>query len=311
MKTQSARRIVGMLIALLAAGCAATKPAHGDRHAPATAELCPGVTGQLFVGRGVELVSAVDDSAVNASVLAVLEQSLDAYRKLIPDHPWTDTPIRAYLLFSLADWDRFIVARTGADASIYLQVRRGGFSRDGYVALRYLGGQNTLGLAAHEGLHAFVATQFSRPPAAFVEEGLAATFETVRLDDAGRATIDRSKNVTRLDRLRSAIRNGKLRQLGELLAGDASAVAGSVQASDIFYAQAWALIGYIESDPRRSQNFRDMLRADASGFPIGRTQRAAPPEDEFQRIASALDMSPDSLSAGYLSYIRRITASPD
>ena len=70
-----------------------------------------------------------------------------------------------YLFQTRDEWAAFTRTRTGADAAIYLQINRGGYTvRDWYVAY-FIGDLGTYSVAAHEGFHQYVARHFrSRLP---------------------------------------------------------------------------------------------------------------------------------------------------
>ena len=112
----------------------------------------------------------------------VMEGALAQYQRFTPGVRLSTRPMECYVFAQRGEWAKFTKDRTGADAAVYLQINRGGYTvRDWYVAY-FIGDMGTYSVAAHEGWHQFIARHFKSRPPPFLEEGLACMFEEVRWD---------------------------------------------------------------------------------------------------------------------------------
>ena len=179
------------------------------------------------------------------SVGQLMEGALVEYRRLAPQVAETDRPMECYLFATRPEWARFTREKTGEDASVYLQINRGGYTvRDWYVAY-FLGDVGTFCVASHEGFHQFAARTFRNRIPPFLEEGLACLFEDVTWD--GRLPRwDLSINYGRQAALKRAVDKQLLIGLDDL----ASMHAGQIinRSSDEiagFYAQCWGFARFL------------------------------------------------------------------
>jgi hypothetical protein len=224
--------------------------------------ITPRLVGRQISTTSVDLVTTLDDQDALSAVSTMLDGVYAHLSHALLPPTVSRKRIRAYFLSNRAEWQHFIIHHTGDVAPIYLQITRGGFSRDDYLAFRYLGSQDTLVVAAHEMLHAFFANHFRQRPPAFLEEGLATTLESAHIDGAVvRFRLD--SNPNRLAKLRSAYENDRLIPLSQMLSSDAGQFLASVDEVDVFYSQAWAFVRMLRSDPQRSRQL-DRLLSDAA-----------------------------------------------
>jgi hypothetical protein len=179
------------------------------------------------------------------SIGQLMEGALAEYRRLAPDVPESDRPMECYLFATRPQWASFTRQKTGEDASIYLQINRGGYTvRDWYVAY-FLGDTGTFCVASHEGFHQFAARHFRTRIPPFLEEGIACLFEDVTWD--GRLPRwDLSVNYGRLAALRRAVEAGGLLPLDELVSMHAGQVINRTSAEIAgFYAQCWGFARFL------------------------------------------------------------------
>ncbi|HZK81735.1 MAG TPA: hypothetical protein VFC46_11720 [Humisphaera sp.] len=179
------------------------------------------------------------------SVGQLMEGALAEYMRLAPDTAPTDHPMECYLFATRPQWAQFTKDKTGDDASIYLQINRGGYTvRDWYVAY-FLGDVGTFCVAAHEGFHQFAARHFKSRIPPFLEEGIACLFEDVTWD--GRLPRwDLSVNYGRQAALKKAVDNGLLLPLGDLATMHAGQIiAKSSDQIGGFYAQCWGFARFL------------------------------------------------------------------
>jgi len=175
----------------------------------------------------------------------VMEGALSQYQKVAPGTGASDTPLECFIFNQRDEWEAFTKSHAGPDASIYLQIRRGGYSiKDRYVAYD-IGRYATASVAAHEGWHQYVARHFVGRLPPFLEEGLACMFEGISWkDDLPRWNL--SINQVRVQALRRAVENNKLWPLERIVAMHAGEVVEeNGEKVDAFYAQAWVFAKFL------------------------------------------------------------------
>ena len=175
-----------------------------------------------------------------------------------------------YLFQTRSQWANFTESHTGADAPIYLQINRGGYTvRDWYVAY-FIGDVGTYSVAAHEGFHQFIARHFKTRPPPFLEEGLACMFEQVKweiVQGVGRLPRwDLDNNTSRIPALRKAIDDGHLMPLSQLIMLHAGKVIDRPAADvEAFYSGSWAFARFMwDADGGRYRPALQHLLTDAA-----------------------------------------------
>lgn len=248
------RRLPIFLLLLLFSGCARSRPDLGGLHEPARTYSEPwsfeGKPGRKLVTPHYVIYTTLKDEEVAAGVAQVMEGALSQYRRLAPDVNPSGQPMACYLFQTRGEWAAFTQSRTGADAAIYLQINRGGYTvRDWYVAY-FIGDLGTYSVAAHEGFHQYVARHFRSRLPPFLEEGLACMFEEVHWASAGGGAWlprwDFAANRSRLVGLRHAYEGGYLLPLRALAAMHAGQVVDQrPEQIEAFYAQSWAFARFL------------------------------------------------------------------
>lgn len=227
-----------------------------------------------------------------------MERAHKTYRALAPLPP-SEAPERfeAYIFALRKEWAEFTEQTTGSQATVYLQIGRGGYAHGDSFATFYHGGPQTLAVCRHEGWHQYVAVGFRTRPPPFLEEGLATLFEAgFHENDVSRPRT----NLGRLNRLREAVRRKRAWPLEKLLTMHAGHVVGTDgRMIDTFYAQAWALARFLASDDELRSGFRSMLAAYAAGEVVGGPRRM---------LEVHLGLPFDEISDRYEAYVRRIVA---
>lgn len=203
--------------------------------------------------------TTVTDRAVIGRFVRVMETAYAQYAALVPPAASRSAPLPVYFFAKPAEWDAFTQKLTGPDATVYLSVGPGGYAY-GDTFVCWLFNENDLwSVAAHEGLHQYVARHLAQrlPPA--LEEGLATTFETVVVTDHSVA-IDRRRNPRRQQGLADAGRAGSLWPWDDLIKLHAGDIAGrDLTVREGFYGQCWALARVILETPAYATGFRAML----------------------------------------------------
>src|SRR2546422_10624238 len=103
------------------------------------------------------IYTTVQDEEIVASIGQLMEGALSQYRRLAPAVPVTGRPLECYLFQSRNQWASFTRGQTGADAAVYLQINRGGYTVGDWYVAYFIGDVGTLSVAAHEGWHQVVA----------------------------------------------------------------------------------------------------------------------------------------------------------
>src|SRR6185437_15596982 len=130
-----------------------------------------GEPGKRVVTPHYVVYATVTNDEFLEAVGQLMEGALAEYRRFAPAIPDDDRPMECYLFANRPQWARFTKEKTGEDASVYLQINRGGYTvRDWYVAY-FLGDVGTFCVASHEGFHQFAARYFRTRVPPFLEEG--------------------------------------------------------------------------------------------------------------------------------------------
>ena len=317
-----------ILLLLVCAGCA-SRPhdlAGPARPAPARVEpwLFQGEPGQKVVTPHYVIYTTVEDEDLVVSVGQLMEGALAQYRRLAPAVPASQRPMECYLFQSRDQWAAFTKSRTGADAAIYLQINRGGYTVGDWYVAYFIGDVGTLSVAAHEGWHQYVARHFESRLPPFLEEGLACMFEEVRWGGSGepgtRDALPRwsfARNGSRLLGLRNVMESGKVIPLAELAEMHAGQVVDEPgEKIEAFYAQSWAFARFLwEADGGRHRRALRRILTDAANgalFPGNNSRRSDgglwDPDSARPLLEYYLNSDLPALDAAYRKYMRRLVA---
>ncbi len=273
-----------------------------------------GISGTCLSSAHYQIYTTVDSAEVQSSVVQVMEAALAQYQKIAPGVPVSQRPMQCYLFASRQQWVDFTRHHTGADAGIYLQITRGGYTvRDWYVAY-FVGEAATYSVAAHEGWHQFVFRNFKGRLPPFLEEGIATMFEDIQWRNdlpKWNLTINRS----RVSALRRAVEGNYIYPLDELIALHAGNVVNqSGNRIEAFYAEDWAFAEFLWS--AENGKYRPAMRqimsdtADGTIFdPTGVLQSARNawnPSGVKPMLEHYLGMSLDDIDAEYQKFIRKV-----
>jgi hypothetical protein len=262
------------------------------------------------------IYTTIDDPEITALLPQVMEGALAQYRKVAPGTSHSNEPMECYVFERRKEWEAFTRANTGNDASIYLQIRRGGYAiRDRYVSY-YIGRYPTASVAAHEGWHQYVSRHFIGRLPPFVEEGLACMFEGVawRTNDT-LPQWNLSINQVRVQALRRAVETNQLWPLEKVIAMHAGEVVEERgEKVDAFYAQAWCFARFLyESDNGRFRpNLQKWLAETANGTVYDPTKTHVRSGGPWNRmgvkpmLVHYLNMDFGTIERMYQAYVRRV-----
>jgi hypothetical protein len=323
------RRCIPVVLVLIAAvasltGCASDRTARqlDGPDSPARLHAEPWAygerPGQKVRSQHYVLLTTIDDREVVDALGQVMEGAYAQYRRVAPHAPPSTggRPMECFLFQYRNEWAHFTQQHTGADAPIYLQINRGGYTvGDRYVAF-FIGDIQTYSVAAHEGFHQYVARHFKHRPPPFLEEGLACLFEQVKWD--GRLPRwDLTSNANRIRGLRNAVETRTLLPLKKLIEMHAGQVVEQTTFQvETFYAQNWAFARFLwDAEEGRYRPALQQLLADAAAGTLYRDGIARDPASTDWDPASAgplleryIGMPLSAIERSYRSYIRKITA---
>ena len=173
-------------------------------------------------------------------------------------------PMPIYFLGDRQAWAAFTEQITGPQSSVFLSIENGGYCYRDVCVLWDMGQFSTFSVAAHEGLHQFLHRHLQDSIPAWAEEGLCTQMEGY---DLGARTVrfDAEQNLGRMTTLREALANGRWVPLRTLLPYDAGDFVARGQQAPECYAQLWALILFIRSEPNYRAGLERLLADAAAG----------------------------------------------
>jgi hypothetical protein len=266
------------LLLVAGAGCASQQ---GNWHGPESAALVRtspwsyrGRAGEVLATPHYRIHTTVTEPDVLAKLPQVLEGAYGRYRVFAGGVAVSERPLDCYVFGKRDEWADFTQSHTGADAAVYLQITRGGYTVGDWFVSYFVGANATYSVAAHEGWHQFVARNFAGRLPPFLEEGTACMFESVRfVNDLPRWDV--AINPSRTLALRNAIEAKTLWPLEKLVtmhAGDVVRLPGD--RVEAFYAQSWAFALFLEeyNHGEYLPAFRKLMADTARGNPNDRGQ---------------------------------------
>ncbi len=226
-----------------------------------------GIDGTTVVTRHYVVYTTISDQHWLESFAHLMEGALAEYSTLATDVPVTQRPMECFVFASRWQWEQFTREKTGADATIYLHITRGGYTvRDWFVAFN-IGEAGTFSVAAHEGFHQFAARHFKMRIPPFLEEGLACMFENVQWD-RGMPSWNLQENPNRLSSLETAVAAGQAIPLSQLITLHAGQVVNGPRARiSAFYGESWAFAEFLWAGEQQKYRvgLQRLLRDAAAG----------------------------------------------
>jgi hypothetical protein len=318
----SSTAATALAIALCAAGgCAQSSPRTAGSLSP-LAEHTVTVSDWQFDGHPARNVqtehylihTTIEDVDLIEQLAMVMEGSLRHYQQLTPDIALSARPMECYVFARRPEWAKFTQENTGPDASIYLQINRGGYTVKDWFVAYFIGDAGMFAVASHEGWHQYVARHFHSRLPPFLEEGIATMFENINwTTNSPRWNL--TINPNRAEKLRTAIEDGHLWSLDQLCTMHAGDVVGlSGERIETFYAQDWAFAQFLwnAQGGKYQAAFQRMLNDLASGESDQFTGRHRGPSDTWDPrtvrplLEHYLGMSIRQIDKQYQAYIRQI-----
>ncbi len=284
--------IIYVMCLTLLAGCA-SKPASMDAPAAAAGDIIAQLQTLPTVrqvaawempdyldGEGLTIETAhyriyttTKDMLVLRQLSFFLESAFNAYQDVTAEAR-PEALLEVYFFQTRQQWEAFTRQWTGPQAPMYLKITAGAYySRGACVAYHLSRGAN-LAVLAHEGWHQFSDACFAYRLPAWLDEGLATSFEGFGWED-GKVNFDVRLNAGRLMALQECRAEDKWYRLEDLLRLDAGRVvshaAGQSQLEGqtvaSYYAQLYALVRFLREGAygRRRAAFEKMLTEGREG----------------------------------------------
>lgn len=247
--------LTGATFALPPAGCAAA----GDKpYRPPEAVLYEthewrfnDRRGHRVVTENFEVYTTVKEGTLLEAVPQVVEATYGYCRHLIPGARKPQDRMRVYIFGTRSDFEAFTRQFGEARAELLLKVRNGGYSERGVSVVEYVSHATTFPILTHEGFHQFLEVCVNRRVPAWLNEGLAVLCEGQRWGERGILRFDPLFNPVRSNALIDALQRKQTLPLPELLRMNAGhVVGGSSRRISTYYAQLWALLAFIQDDPK-------------------------------------------------------------
>lgn len=202
--------------------------------------------GRVFETANFRVFTTLDDSELLDRLPAFLEGSLIRYRSSLGELPEPTDKLVTYAMGTRPQWASLTRQLMGSQASLYLQITRGGYAAQGKGVYFDLGPRDTLAVAAHEGWHQYTQATFAEPLPVWLDEGLATWHEGFRWDRHAGALFLPWSNPQRFDRLRDVVEGGRGTPLTTLLdTRPQDLIATSNDDTLDYYAQVWALTHFL------------------------------------------------------------------
>jgi hypothetical protein len=234
---------------------AAIAPAEEATESPLSERLpwsFHGAKGALMATPHYRIYTTSARSWIEEDASAFVEEALRHYRTAITPLPAPSRPLEVYIFDTREQWQEQTRQIMKEQASLYLNLGRGGYATRGTAVLYDIGFSDTFSILSHEGWHQYTQTVFKHPLPTWLEEGLA-TFMEGRLHAPGgaaqfdpwsnaqrRAALDRAARISRRTKQDRLIPLVELldKSPQDFLEGDAGDLL-------TYYAQVWALAQFL------------------------------------------------------------------
>ena len=257
-----------LVVAGLLVGCAGGDSRHESISLNSPTAAAPWqfgpIKGQALSTAHYAIFTTTANPSIRGNLGGFMEAARTHYAALtgLPEPARKDEPWTIYLLATRPEWAALTQKITGEQAPIYLSVENGGYCFAGVCVFWDITPLATYGVASHEGMHQFLHHRTRQSLPSWAEEGLASLCEGFSMQQHSvRFTPER--NILRYNSLRSAILSGRWRTTTQLLNMDAAEnVRGPMGHTGEYYAQLWAMLLLIHSEPQYNAGLRRMV-ADA------------------------------------------------
>jgi hypothetical protein len=307
---------LAMLLSLLEISCNPPPPPALPAEAAVSASgwSFAGIPGEKLQTRHYVIYTTAGTRALRQELPGFMESAYSQYLQLtgLADKP--AAPMVIYLLGDRGQWAAMTQTVTAPYQQTYLTIQNGGYCYQGVCVLWDLSHVATYSIAAHEGLHQFLFHRVRQPLPAWVEEGLATQMEG--FSPSGQSiALSPGQNNLRLVSLRTELSAQRWVGLSDLLESDAGeflTTHSSLQGPE-YYAQLWAMLSFILSEPDYSGGLRRMIaQAEAGNLQPPPPPGAPPRSIEYNKAMSMpvfrqyIDPDLGRFEARYKGYARKL-----
>ncbi|MCO6439136.1 MAG: DUF1570 domain-containing protein [Phycisphaerae bacterium] len=308
----AALAMISLVLAGAIGGCAS--PGAGIRGDLAVyAWSGEGLEGRRLTSGNVEITSTLRDEDFERGLAEVAEAAHAAFVRFLPPRSATAPPLRFMVFSDREQWARFMAERFPHQAAVHARIRTGGVTVGDASYLFFRNRSTTLATLVHEGWHQYVATRFDVALPAWLEEGLACTFESIDVTGAEPRILPED-NAWRAGTLREILSRDQVLPLTDLLRLDAATALLDADASAVqrYYAQVWALVVFLQDGPDAAlrARFHALIDDIASGefsakLSAARVTDAGLTERPYgeQVLRVYFGAPPENLDAAYRAYL--------
>ncbi|HMD54028.1 MAG TPA: hypothetical protein VKJ65_05730 [Phycisphaerae bacterium] len=194
--------------------------------------------------------TTLEDPAIRQMLARVLEADYARFIQLVPN-VGVLPPLDGYVFSDRAEWEEYVVETTGDQASTYLHINEGGFTRQGVFATFRASNEEVLSVVGHEAWHQFSYWALKDHLPAWIDEGLGTQNEEIHWVN-GEPVFTPWLNQERWNALKAAVQQDNLlpmQQFASIQAGDV--VVMQPEYVQAYYAELWSVTLYIQSTSYR------------------------------------------------------------
>lgn len=290
------------------------------------------VNGLKISTKHYEIFTTVRDADVLYRFPSFWESAFKHYCRVV-DHAFENQKKRTVYIFNdRRQWEDFTRQWCGREANVYLNIQNGGYTFKNACVVYYNDNPYSFNVMGHEGWHQFSGHVFAYRLPAWVDEGLATTFEAYRWQ-ADEVIFDVHLNQLRLSGLKKALAWDHLKfRISELILTDAGHLLNDSdnpndllarrEKLDTYYAQLYAFIRFLREDNNAAcaQALKMLLNDAMTGtWPIDRqwisetTQKNIQPSKKWNKtigkmiFQNYITTNPSDLEERYRAFCFEIT----
>lgn len=231
-------------------------------------------------GEGIKLVTGhyeiyttLLEPLMLSQVPGFVESAYRGYQNQLPEPIETVNKFKVYLFGQRSQWDDFTRNFAGAQAQLYLKLKKGAYYLNGSCVAYNIGRESTFSVLGHEGWHQFNKMHFTYRLPSWLDEGIAMLLETSRYEN-GMFYFEAGKNLRRLGGLKVVLLQRKTIPLRELIAMNPGEALSAQNDEKLiaFYSQSYALVRFLREEDygKRLAKYHKMMRDGLEGkWPLG------------------------------------------
>ncbi len=240
-----------------------------------------------------DVYTTLIDPLMLRQVPGFVEAAYQSYQSQLPEPVSMQGHFTLYLFGTRKEWEKFTREYTGRQAKLYLKIKKGAYYLNDACVAYNIGRKQTFGVIAHEAWHQFNSKLFVYRLPSWLDEGIAASFETAEYVD-GTFVFSPMRNYQRMGALRKTLQDGHFIPLQHLIALNPGYIIDNSSSVMAFYSQSYALVRFLREDQygRRLRNYQNLLAGGLFG--------TWPLEEGHRRIAADRNVP---LTAGFNAYV--------